>query len=305
MALTADCYHIMAASGLLPTTFVHNVAAVVHLSDILERNGVHVMEILLRTPEAMSAIPAIKDRHPNMAVGAGTVLSIDQAADAAAAGADFIVSPYYNQELVDWCVGHSMAVVPGVGTITEVSWGYASGLRTFKFFPGNQLGGAEGIRQISEIYADVRYIPTGGLGMKDLAAYSACPAVLACGGTYMQPEELLEAERWDAVEALVRQAISISLGLSVARLAGPCGQLAGVLAGLITPQPASAPSATEGDAPKLILHTNSAERAASYFRTYGFPSTVLTRNALGIPTAIVLDDTLHGYRVQLENRISS
>lgn len=304
-------YQGIREAGIMPTTFVYDAAETVNLARTLYENGIHVIEILQRTPDAIDAVKAVKEQIPNMLVGAGTVLTTEMAEAAADAGSDYIVTPYYNQEIVDWCNRQEMAVIPGCGTITEVSRGYQSGLRCFKYFPAKQLGGPEAIRQISEIYSDARYIVTGGMDYGDLMDFSPIKYVAAVGTVCMMPRELIEARRWDEIGERARKAAAISLGLELAYVSD--GSFPPVVAALTdmlriySHERHQVPEVPQnirslGGPHAACFYTNSLERAMAYFRRYGPEWEVFLREDDGNPVAADFQLPMSGGRVRLVSR---
>ncbi len=301
-----EIYQKISECGILPTTFVYNIEDTVQLAKVLYQTGIRVIELLQRTPQALEAIKKVKEALPEMTVGAGTVLHIDKAEQVRSYGVDYIVCPYYHQEIVDWCNEHGMAVIPGCATITEVSRGYDSGLRFFKYFPTNQLGGIEVIRQISEIYSDARYVATGGITMEQLFSYSASKHICAVGSVCMMPNELIEARAWDAIAELCKKSVAGSLGMSLVYSGGAdavfnreiqhfeCGRC-----GYRSFPDELFQIGGRVDRGYLV---NSVERALAYFRDLGMTETILMRDPDGTPeVADLLDDT-NGTRLRFVAR---
>jgi 2-dehydro-3-deoxyphosphogluconate aldolase/(4S)-4-hydroxy-2-oxoglutarate aldolase len=172
----------------------------------LQRGGLDCIEVTFRTAGAAEALRRVR-AVPGMLVGAGTVLSPEQAAEAAAAGADFAVAPGTNPAVVAACADLGLPFFPGVATPSEIETARALGRTTLKLFPAEQAGGTGFIRAVAATYPDVRFIPTGGIGRENAAGYLALPAVLAVGGSWLVRPELLRAGRFDEVERLARDAI--------------------------------------------------------------------------------------------------
>jgi 2-dehydro-3-deoxyphosphogluconate aldolase / (4S)-4-hydroxy-2-oxoglutarate aldolase len=171
----------------------------------LQRGGVDCIEVTFRTAAAAEAIRRARTVD-GMLVGAGTVLSPEQAAEAAAAGADFAVAPGTNAAVVEACRRLGLPFFPGVATPSEIETARALGRTTLKLFPAAQVGGVGFLRAVSATYPDVRFLPTGGIGPDDAADYLALPSVLAVGGSWLVRPELLRAGRFDEVERLARDA---------------------------------------------------------------------------------------------------
>lgn len=171
----------------------------------LQRGGLDCIEITFRTAAAAEALRRAR-AVDGMLVGAGTVLSPEQAAVAADAGADFAVAPGTNPAVVEACRALGLPFFPGVATPSEIETARALGRTTLKLFPAAQVGGAGFLRAVSATYPDVRFLPTGGIGADTVADYLAVPSVLAVGGSWLVRPELLRAGRFDEVERLAREA---------------------------------------------------------------------------------------------------
>jgi 2-dehydro-3-deoxyphosphogluconate aldolase/(4S)-4-hydroxy-2-oxoglutarate aldolase len=171
----------------------------------LQRGGLDCIEITFRTAAAAEALRRAR-AVDGMLVGAGTVLSPEQAAVAADAGADFAVAPGTNPAVVEACRALGLPFFPGVATPSEIETARALGRTTLKLFPAAQVGGVGFLRAVSATYPDVRFLPTGGIGADTVADYLAVPSVLAVGGSWLVRPELLRAGRFDEVERLAREA---------------------------------------------------------------------------------------------------
>jgi 2-dehydro-3-deoxyphosphogluconate aldolase / (4S)-4-hydroxy-2-oxoglutarate aldolase len=170
--------------------------------------GLPVAEITFRTEAALPSIRALADRR-DLLVGAGTVLTTEQADQAIDAGADFIVSPGTNPKVVEHCLKKSVPIVPGVATPSEVELGISLGLSTLKFFPAENLGGVSTLKALAGPYADIKFVPTGGITAEKLPAYLALSNVLACGGSWLAPRDALTSGDFTAVVRLVEHAVKI------------------------------------------------------------------------------------------------
>jgi 2-dehydro-3-deoxyphosphogluconate aldolase / (4S)-4-hydroxy-2-oxoglutarate aldolase len=171
----------------------------------LQRGGLDCIEITFRTAAAAEALRRAR-AVDGMLVGVGTVLSPEQAAVAADAGADFAVAPGTNPAVVEACRALGLPFFPGVATPSEIETARALGRTTLKLFPAAQVGGVGFLRAVSATYPDVRFLPTGGIGADTAAEYLAVPSVLAVGGSWLVRPELLRAGRFDEVERLAREA---------------------------------------------------------------------------------------------------
>lgn len=200
------------ALGILPVVKVEDAAQAPELARALSRGGLPAAEVTFRTPAAAAAIAAIRREVPEVWVAAGTVRTVDQAQAALAAGAQAIVSPGTNPDVVRYCQGQGVPIIPGCATPTEIEAAAALGLTAFKLFPAEAVGGVALLRALYGPYPDLVFMPTGGISPDNVAAYLALPNVLACGGTWMAPEALLRAGDFDRIEQLTRQAAACRRG---------------------------------------------------------------------------------------------
>jgi len=177
------------------------------LARALVSGGLPCAEIAFRTAGAAEALRRIAAEHPDVLVGAGTVLTPDQAARARAAGARFIVSPGLNLRVVDYCQDHDLPVIPGVCTPTEIGAALDKGLQVLKFFPAEPMGGVAFLQAIAAPFEGVEFIPTGGINAGHLAAYLADRRVVACGGSWMAPQQWIAAADFERIRREVAEAV--------------------------------------------------------------------------------------------------
>jgi len=197
----------LARARLLAVTVLADPAAAAPLGHAVAAGGLRVIEVTLRTPGALRAIATLAT-NPDLVVGAGTVVTVEQVDQAVDAGARFVVSPGFSADVVRRCQERGVDVFPGVATATEIQMALAAGVRTVKFFPAELLGGAAMVRALAAPFQSVRFIPTGGITAGNLADYLAIPNVLAIGGTWMVPPALLAAGDWARVQLLTREAVA-------------------------------------------------------------------------------------------------
>lgn len=172
------------------------------LSDALCAGGVPIAEVTFRAAGADKAIKIMAERHPEMLVGAGTVLTTEQVDATIAAGGKFIVTPGLDVEIVKYCQEKGIPCYPGCTTPTDYHAAYKLGLEVLKFFPAEQSGGLAKIKAMAAPFAMFKIMPTGGVNMKNLGEYLSCPVIAACGGTYMCPDKLINASAWDEITQL-------------------------------------------------------------------------------------------------------
>jgi 2-dehydro-3-deoxyphosphogluconate aldolase/(4S)-4-hydroxy-2-oxoglutarate aldolase len=195
--------------GVVPVIAIERSEDAVELGRALLAGGLPCAEITFRTAAAEEAIRRISSNLPEITVGAGTVLSVDQADRAVSAGAQFIVSPGFNQKVVDWCLQNGIPVTPGVLTPTEIDMALDRGLEILKFFPAEAMGGIATLKAIAAPYGGVKFIPTGGINQNNLADYLAQPSVHCCGGSWLVKANLISAGRFDEITQLTRDAMSV------------------------------------------------------------------------------------------------
>ena len=195
--------------GVVPVVVLDRAEDAVPTAEAMLRGGVNVMEITFRTAAAPDAIRAVAQACPDMLVGAGTVITLEQCRRAVECGAKFIVSPGFDEEVVRWCTTHDVPVCPGCVTPTEVMAALRCGLSVVKFFPANVYGGLSGMKALSAPFGGVRFIPTGGVSAANLKEYAAAPYVHAIGGSWLCPKKEIAAGNFEKVEQLCREAHSI------------------------------------------------------------------------------------------------
>lgn len=196
-------------TGVVPVVKIDNAADAVKLSGALRKGGINCAEITFRTDAAEEAIRLISKEYPDMLIITGTVLTAKQADKAIAAGAKCIVSPGLNPEVVKHCIEKGYPVIPGVCTPSEVEQGLALGLTYLKFFPAEAAGGVKTIKAMSAPYTGVRFMPTGGINISNLADYLNCKAVFACGGSWMVPSDKISGGKFDEIEKMTAEAAAL------------------------------------------------------------------------------------------------
>jgi len=190
---------ILRTDKIVPVVVIDDHSKALPLAKALQRAGLNNIEITLRTSEALSAIEQIS-RETDLCVGAGTVLSVDQAAAATDAGAAFLVSPGTNPKVVQYCVDNAIPILPGVCTPTEVELAASFGLQAVKFFPAESVGGASFLKAISAPYGNMSFVPTGGIYDKNFAQYVVLKSVIACGSSWIVDKSLIASNDWDEIE---------------------------------------------------------------------------------------------------------
>lgn len=181
------------ATGLVPVIIIDDPARAERLAEALMAGGLACAEITFRTPRAIESLARIATRYPHFLLGAGTVLTVDQASRAHDAGAHFAVAPGLNVRVVEHCQRIGLPMYPGVATPTDIEAALALGLRQVKFFPAEPLGGMGYLNAIAAPYGEIAFMPTGGITQDVLASYLASPRVAACGGSWIAPADWIAA----------------------------------------------------------------------------------------------------------------
>lgn len=316
-----EILHRIGDIGIVPVIKIEDVEKAAPLADALIAGGLPVAEVTFRAARADEAIRRIADACPDMLVGAGTVLTCEQADAAIRAGAKFIVAPGLNPKVVRYCLEHGVPVTPGVCSPSEIEQALELGLDVVKFFPAEQAGGVAAIKAMSAPYGALKFIPTGGINAKNLNDYLSFPKVLACGGSWMVKADLIAAGDFAEIERLTREAVSVMLGMELAHVGvnignEPEAQAEGaamqrVLCGASVKQ--SEKSLTVGGAVEFMkqagpgtkghigLRTNSVPRAMAYLAAQGvcFDECTARLDDAGRVKFIYLADEIGGFAVHI------
>lgn len=212
----------MSNAGLVPVVVLENAADAVPAARALLAGGVDVMEITFRTAAAEDSIRAVAQECDEMVVGAGTVVTLEQCRRAVDAGAQFIVSPGYDDEVVAWCVEHDVTIVPGCVTPTEIMAAMKRGLSVLKFFPAGVYGGLSAMKALSAPFGSIRFVPTGGVNEKNCGEYSAAPFVHAIGGSWVCTKADIAAHNFEKITQLCKAARAAILGFEVGHVGVNC-----------------------------------------------------------------------------------
>ncbi len=193
--------------GIVPVIVIKDADKAVPLAQALLKGGVSCIEVTFRTDAAYEAIKRIHAAFPEMTMAAGTVVTEEQAAKAKEAGCEFLVSPGYDQRIVDWTRENDMPYIPAISTAAELQVAVYNGFRLLKFFPAEAAGGVNMLKNFAGPFGQVRFMTTGGISLANLAEYAACPYVAAIGGSWMAKGDLIEAENWDKITELCKEAM--------------------------------------------------------------------------------------------------
>ncbi len=196
-------------TGVVPVVKIDDAKDAVALAGALRKGGINCAEITFRTDAAEESIRLIAEEYPDMLIAAGTVLTPEQADKAMNAGATFVVSPGLNPEVVEHCNKKGYPIIPGVCTPTEVEKAMSLGLKYLKFFPAEAAGGVKMIKAMAAPYTNIKFMPTGGIGINNLKDYLDCKAVFACGGSWMVPADKISSGAFDEIEKMTADAVEL------------------------------------------------------------------------------------------------
>lgn len=306
--------------GIIPVIAIEDAAKAVPLAKALVAGGLPAAEVTFRTTAAEEAMRAIVNEVPDMLVGAGTVLTPDQADRALAAGAKFIVTPGFNPEMVKYVLSKGGLIMPGTATPGEMEQAMSLGLTAVKFFPAEQNGGIATLKAVAGPYKNLKWMPTGGVNTKNLMDYLSFNQILACGGTWMVKKELIDNENWDEITRISREAVKTMLGFSLGHVGINCENehaaqktaltLCALFGFEYRPGNSSDFSGAAVECMKrpflgthghIAIATHSVARAIFHLGLQGvtFDESTLKTDAKGNPKAIYLKDEFGGFAVHL------
>lgn len=202
----------LARAGIVPVVVLDDAKDAVPTANAMMAGGIDVMEITFRTAAAADSIKAVSDSCPNMLVGAGTVLNLEQCKLAVSMGAKFIVSPGFDAEVVSWCIENGIAVTPGCVTPTEIMAAIKLGLKVVKFFPANVYGGLKAMKNLAAPFVGIKFLPTGGVNAENVREYMDAPFIHAVGGSWVCPKSEIAAGNFEKITALCAEARQAAFG---------------------------------------------------------------------------------------------
>ena len=308
-------------TGIVPVVKLESAKDAVPLGKALIDGGLPCAEITFRTAAAEESIRNMVAAYPEMLVGAGTVLTLEQLEKAISAGAKFIVSPGFNPEIVKACISKNIPVYPGCSSPTDIEAAMSLGLKTVKFFPAENIGGIAAIKAMSGPYGDITFIPTGGISAKNINDYLSFPKVVACGGSWMVDPKHIESGNFAEITRLTREAVNMVLGFTLAHVGINCKDdpethqvakifsslfgleykpgnssvFAGSIIETLTPLPG------RGANGHIAIGTNYIERAMFQLGTQGvkFLDETIKKDAKGNIKAVYMDMDINGFAVHL------
>lgn len=306
--------------GIVPVIKIDDSNKAGDLAKSLCKGGLPCAEVTFRTNSCIESIKSMKKECPEMIVGAGTVLNIKQVDEAISAGAEFIVSPGFNPDVVKYCVDKGIAITPGCSSPSDIEQAIKYGLDVVKFFPAEAIGGLKMIKAMAAPYSNIKFFPTGGISLKNINEYLSYDCVICCGGTWMVPSELMKVGDFKGIEDLARQAVDNMLGFKIAHVGINCdnskeahnvADLFDKIFGFtLNENPNSIFAATSIEVMKapflgkqghIAIATNFVERAIKYLKNKGvlFNEDSAVYRADGAVQAIYLQKEIGGFAVHL------
>ncbi len=307
--------------GLIPVIKIENPDDAVPLAKALIDGGLPAAEITFRTKCAAEAIANITKAYPEMLVGAGTVLTPEQADAAAQAGAKFIVSPGLNPRVVKHCQEKNIPMLPGCANPSDIETALELGLTNVKFFPAEAIGGLKVLKAMSAPYGSLTFMPTGGVNADNLLDYLKFNKIIACGGSFMVKDDLVKDKKWDEITALTKNAVKVMLGLEFLHMginnenaeeAMRGAKLFEMMFGLTLKDGNKSTFAGDafefmkskgpGKCGHIAIRTNFVDRAMAYFKRMGFAfdeSTVTYDDKTGKPKFVYFKDEICGFAIHL------
>jgi len=305
--------------GLVPVVKLEDAAKAVPLAAALRKGGLPVVEVTFRTAAAAESIRKIREANPEMCLGAGTVLTEDQARQACEAGAEFLVTPGFNRKVVEFALSRGVPVIPGCSCPTDLETALEYGLSAVKFFPAEASGGLPALKAMSAPYGMLRYLPTGGINAKNLRDYLAFDKVFACGGSWMVRDDLVSAGDFDGIARLTAEAVAVVLGFDLAHIGvnprdgsaqGIAERFASLLGAGIKEGSGSIFAGTAIEAMKapgrgvnghIAIRTRSIPRAVDWLSRQGFEVDPASewRDGKGKLSSVFLKEEIGGFAVHL------
>ncbi|HME56305.1 MAG TPA: bifunctional 4-hydroxy-2-oxoglutarate aldolase/2-dehydro-3-deoxy-phosphogluconate aldolase [Candidatus Lokiarchaeia archaeon] len=199
---------------LVAIVTIPDATLAVPLAKALIAGGVKIMEITFRNDQAEAALKELQAANLPINYGAGTVRSIEQAEIAVEAGANFLISPGFNDAVIKWALDNNIPFFPGVDSTAGIEKACDAGMKVLKFFPAAELGGPKWLKAMKDPYFDINFIPTGGVSLENLKEYLSLPNVTAVGGTFLAPKDLIQAQQFAEITAICKKAVAIVKSLN-------------------------------------------------------------------------------------------
>lgn len=256
--------------GIVPVIQLEDAGDAKSLARALCEGGLPCAEVTFRTSAAEETICKMKEECPEILIGAGTVLNTEQVKKACGAGAEFIVSPSFNEEVVQYCIEHKIPIFPGCAAPGDVDKAVLYGLNYVKFFPAEAAGGINMIKAIAAPYHSVQFMPTGGISEKNIGEYLAYDRIFACGGSWLVPRECIERKEFSRIKSLVKQAVNTMLGFQLAYVGISKETYSGIREEISLFEGAFDVRIPRGEKGDLVLYTRDLQRAVAFLERQGY-----------------------------------
>ncbi|MCQ2609185.1 MAG: bifunctional 4-hydroxy-2-oxoglutarate aldolase/2-dehydro-3-deoxy-phosphogluconate aldolase [Lachnospiraceae bacterium] len=315
-----DIMRTLSDIGIVPVIAMEDAEKAVPLAKALIAGGLPCAEVTFRTAAGEQVIKNMTKNCPDMLVGAGTILTMDQLKRALDAGAKFIVSRGLNEEIVKYCVDNNIPCMPGTADPSEMTKAYNMGLKVVKLFPAENLGGIDYIKACGAALP-LRYMPTGGVNTKNLISYAKEEKIFACGGTWMVKKDMIEAEKWDEITKICKEAVQVLLGFSMKHIGINCNDknesdalsknIAGIFHIPFIEKSASNFAGTmfetmnavgRGTKGHIAIGTNNVDRAIYHMKSWGVKFDESSRKVdekTGFTKLIYIQDEIAGFGIHL------
>ncbi|MBQ9937198.1 MAG: bifunctional 4-hydroxy-2-oxoglutarate aldolase/2-dehydro-3-deoxy-phosphogluconate aldolase [Oscillospiraceae bacterium] len=308
--------------GLVPVIKIDDAEKAVPLARALSDGGIPVAEVTFRTDCAAEAIANIARELPDVLVGAGTVVSVEQVKAAVDAGAKYIISPGFDSEVVKYCIENDIPITPGCSSASDVGKAVKLGLECVKFFPAETVGGLKALKALAGPFPKMKFIPTGGINPDNLGSYLAFNKIIACGGSWMVPQKLVDANDWQGITEIARQAVTAMLNLRIVHIGinsddeatcrNTCALLSKILCAPLDERSKSIFVTKEFEVMKfkgvgthghIGIGTSSVPRAIEYFTSQGieFDADSITYDDAGEPKFVYFKGEFGGFGIHLVN----
>lgn len=315
-----DIYERIFEIGLIPVAVIDDVNDALPIADALYEGGLPAAEITFRTEAAAESIRVISEKYGDkMLIGAGTVLTEQQAQDAMDAGARFIVSPGFSENVVRYCLGKGVTVIPGCSRPTDIEAAIRCGLSVVKFFPAEAAGGLAMIKAMSAPYSNIRFMPTGGIDEKNLCDYLAFDKIIACGGSFMVKKSWVQNKEFDKITQSCKKAVALLHGFCVEHVGinADSKEAANPILSAFAPFGFDVSTGEKsiflnhdveimttpwyGKNGHICIQTNNIKRAEAYLKSKGvkFIEESKNKDKDGNYAAVYLDGDIHGFAVHL------
>lgn len=310
--------------GLVPLIVLDDVCDAVPLGNALVKGDIPVAEVTFRTDVAGDIIEKMSKNVPELLVGAGTVHDVEQAQEAVNRGAKFIVTPGFNATVISWCLEHNVDIIPGIVTPSDLEYALSLGINVCKFFPAEAYGGVKTLQSLRGPYADIMFMPTGGISEKNMNDYLTLENVGAIGGSFMTPAQMVKEKNWEGITRICKKIVNKMLGFELAHIGinteneSEANELAACLSNLFLRDTIEFPGSYFtgeiaeilkgpflGEHGHICIDTIDMPRALAYLRRKGvqFNNDTWAKDIKGNIINVYLKDSFGGFAIHIRKKI--